>query len=53
MEAVCHHDRPPMPNVGVLKGNLFTEGQIYCAYLVLKWPGCMHQVACNRLFLKQ
>lgn len=51
MEAVCHHDRPPMPNVGFLQGSLFTEGQIHCAYLALKEAGCMHRVACNRLFL--
>lgn len=52
VEAVCHHGRPPMPNVGFLQGSLFTEGQIHCAYLVLKEAGCMHRVACNRLFLQ-
>lgn len=52
MAAVCHCDGPPMPSVGLLEGILFTEGQIYCAYLVVKWPGEMHQVACNVLFLK-
>lgn len=36
VEVVCHRSGPPVPNVGLLRWNLFTIGHMYCMYMVLK-----------------